>query len=272
MRRAAYIAGIANAQRVARDAVLTVAESVRPGDTELEVCDRIARELARAKVAHWLHTPYAWWGERTRFDWHGRWETAALPSERRLEPGEPFILDVAPLVAGFPADFAYSGLAGAASGEQTAATHDALLAELSQLKQALVAWATPLTSTDLLCARVAQSVRDAELDVVHTRYPANVLGHTLEGFPNFSARAPRIGTGFQLPLLLTYAKGVVLHHLVGAPYPFLRERAPGRPLGLYAVEPHLGKDRYGAKFESVLLIDGSETRWLDPGLFGEVVG
>jgi len=267
MMRAAYIAGIANAQRVARDAVLTVAETVRPGDTELAVCDRIARELARAKVQHWLHTPYAWWGERTRFDWAGRWETEALPSERRLEAGEPFILDVAPLIAGFPADFAYSGLAGG-----HAAAYDALLAELARLKQALLDWATPLARTDEVCERVEQSIRTAELDVVHTRYPANVLGHTLEGFPNFSTSAPRIGTGFQLPLLLTYAKDIVLHHLAGTPYPFLSARAPGRPLGLYAVEPHLGKERLGAKFESVLLVDGTETRWLDPGLFGEVLG
>ena len=34
----------------------------------------------------------------------------------------------------------------------------------------------------------------------------------------------------------------------------------------------LGRGTLGAKFESVLLVDGSETRWLDPGLFGEVVG
>jgi len=244
---------------------------VRAGDTELEVCARITRELARAKVQHWLHTPYAWWGERTRFDWQGRWETAALPSARRLAAGEPFILDVAPLVAGFPADFAYSGLAGAGAGEG-AATHDTLLRELAQLKQALLEWATPLTRTGLLCAQVEESIHAAGHDVVHTRYPANVLGHTLEGFPNFSTSAPRIGTGFQLPLLLTYATGIALHHLTGAPYPFLSARAPGRPLGLYAVEPHLGKARFGAKFESVLLIDGTETRWLDPGLFGEVLG
>jgi hypothetical protein len=38
------------------------------------------------------------------------------------------------------------------------------------------------------------------------------------------------------------------------------------------VEPHLGRGKLGAKFESVLLVDGSETRWLDPGLFGEVTG
>jgi len=271
VKRSAYIAGIANAQRIAREAIMSVAGGVRPGDTERGVCARIEHELARAGVRHWLHTAYAWWGERTRFDWSGQWETNALPTERVLQAGEPFILDVAPIVAGFPADFAYSGVAGAPSSEQ-AATHAALLAELARVKEALALWATPRTGNDELCAKVAASINDAGLDVVHTRYPANVLGHTLEGFPNFSAAAPRIGTGFQLPLLLTYATGIVLHHLWGAPYPFLRANGPGRTLGLYAVEPHLGKNGFGAKFESVLLVDGDETRWLDPGLFGEVVG
>lgn len=269
--RADYVRGIANAQRVARDAVLTVADGVRPGDTEREACARITRELERARVGHWLHTPYAWWGERTRFDWDGRWETNALPSERRLEPGEAFILDVAPIVDGFPADFAYSGMADGA-GSAGASAHEGLLAELARVKTALLEWATPLSSSDEVCARVESAIHGAGLDVIHTRYPANVLGHTLEGFPNFSSGAPRIGTGFQLPLLLTYAQDIVLHHLWGTRYPFLRARAPGRPLGLYAVEPHLGKGTLGAKFESVLLVDGSETRWLDPGLFGEVVG
>lgn len=270
MMRAEYVAGIAAAQRVARDAILTVADTVRAGDTEREVCERIRRELARAKVRHWLHTPYAWWGERTRFDWQGQWETNALPSERRLEPGEAFILDVAPIVAGFPADFAYSGLCDAEPEQERA--HRGLLGELERIKRALVEWATPQRSADELCAEVERSIRGAELDVIHTRYPANVLGHTLEGFPNWSSSAPRVGTGFQLPLLLTYATGIVMHHLLGTPYPFLRARAPGRPLGLYAVEPHLGQHQLGAKFESVLLIDGTETRWLDPGLFGAVVG
>jgi len=108
--------------------------------------------------------------------------------------------------------------------------------------------------------------------VIHTRYPAHVLGQTREGFPNWWSAAPRIGSGFQLPLLLTYATGLVLHHLAGARYPFLNADAPGRPQGLYAIEPHLGKGPVGAKFESVLLIDGGETRWLDPELFGEVSG
>lgn len=262
--------GVAEAQRVAREAVLCVAQSVRPGDSERQVCARLERELHKARIAHWLHTPYAWWGERTCFAWRGMWETNALPSERLLLEGEAFILDVAPIVAGFPSDFAFSGCAS--SGGPSQLQHAALLACLTRIKSQILSWALDESGTEGLCVQVERAMQAAEAEVVHTRYPARVLGHTLEGFPNWSSGAPRVGTGFQLPLLLTYATGIVLHHLTGAPYPLLNATAPGRPRGLYAVEPHLGKGALGAKFESVLLVDGDETRWLDPGLFGEVVG
>jgi Xaa-Pro aminopeptidase len=267
--RSSYVAGIAAAQRVARDAVLAVLPSVKPGDTERQVAARLEREFRLAKVAHWLHTPYAWWGERTRFDWHGRWETNALPTDRVLQEGEAFVLDAAPIVGSFPADFAYSGFAGDAHG---ALAHVALLNQLAQLKRELVRWVREAESGGALCVRVAESIQSAGMDVIHTRYPAQVLAHTLEGFPNWCSSAPRVGTGFQLPLLVTYATGLLLHHLAGTPYPFLNAVAPGRPQGLYAVEPHLGKGLLGAKFESILLVDGDETRWLDPDLFGEVLG
>ena len=270
MMRTAYVKGIANAQRVAREAVLCVAEGVRPGDTERQVCARLEREFAKARVKHWLHTPYAWWGERTRFDWRGTWEINALPSDRMLGPGEAFVLDAAPLVLGFPADFAYSGCA--AGDPEATLEHRALLEQLSQLKRDILNWSTLDAGSAGLCRQVAGSIEAAGSDVIHTRYPAQVLGHTLEGFPNWCSDAPRLGTGFQLPLLLTYAGGLLLHHLAGAPYPFLNAGAPGRPQGLYALEPHLGKGRLGAKFESILLVDEDETRWLDPELFGEVTG
>ena len=268
--RIAYVKGVAHAQRVAREAVLSVARGVKPGDSERQVCARMERELRVAHIAHWLHTPYAWWGERTCFAWGGQWEPNALPSDRVLLEGEAFVLDAAPIVAGFPADFAFSGCAGL--GAASHPEHAGLLDQLTRIKSQILSWVTDEAGTAGLCARVEGAMRDAGVEVVHTRYPAQVLGHTLEGFPNWCSAAPRIGTGFQLPLLLTYATGMVLHHLAGAPYPFLNAGAPGRPQGLYAVEPHLGRGSLGAKFESVLLVDGDETRWLDPGLFGEVVG
>ena len=270
MMRTAYVKGIADAQRVAREVVLSVAETVRPGDSERTVCARLERQFAKARVQHWLHTPYAWWGERARFAWHGTWETHALPTDRVLVEGEAFVLDAAPIVARFPADFAYSGCApGDAEAEQT---HRGLLAQLAQIKRDILTWAVNDAGCAGLCRAVAQSIAAAGSDVVHTRYPAQVLGHTLEGFPNWCSSAPRIGSGFQLPLLLTYATGLLLHQLAGAPYPFLNAGAPGKVQGLYAIEPHLGKGTLGVKFESVLLVDAGETRWLDPELFGEVSG
>lgn len=268
--RASYVRGIANAQRVTREAVLAVAESVTPGDTERQVCARLEREFGRAKVKHWLHTPYAWWGERTRFDWRGTWEVNALPSDRVLREGEAFVLDAAPIVEGFPADFAYSGLA--AADPAAIAEHAEVRSCLAEIKRKLPLWASEANHGGALCEVVANEIRSAGFDVIHPLYPAQVLAHTLEGFPNWCSSAPRVGTGFQLPLLMTYATGIVLHHLAGAPYPFLNAGAPDRPRGLYAVEPHLARGNQGAKFESILLVDGSETRWLDPELFGAVLG
>jgi Xaa-Pro aminopeptidase len=50
MMRTAYVKGIANAQRVARAAVLCVAEGVKPGDSERQVCARLEHEFAKAGV------------------------------------------------------------------------------------------------------------------------------------------------------------------------------------------------------------------------------
>ena len=265
--RRAQVEGICRAQRLAREVILDVAQTVKAGDREREVAARIEAKLAAAKVHRWLHTAYAWFGERTRFGGFGNWESSALPSERRLAEGEPFILDVAPLIDGHPADFAYSGIAG---GDDAA--HRALLGELEGIKRDLVAWARDAASGSELCGRVDGAMRAAGREVIHTLYPAQVLGHSFDGFPNAFGALPRLGSGFQFPLLFSAAVGLIGHQLLGRPYPFLNDGAPGKPQGLFAVEPHLAQGAVGAKFESVLLIDGDETRWLDPGLFGEVVG
>src|SRR3954464_13648299 len=161
MMRTAYVKGIANAQRVAREAVLSVAQGVRAGDTERQVCARLEREFAKARVQHWLHTPYAWWGERTRFDWCGLWETHALPTDRVLAEGEPFILDAAPIVAGYAADFAYSGCAGGLP--EATRTHQRLLDRLTQLKRDLLTWSVSEAGSAELCRVVAHEIEASGL-------------------------------------------------------------------------------------------------------------
>ena len=260
------IAGIAAAQRVTRAVIHDVAEGVVPGDTETGVARKLEEGLKRAGARSWLHTPYAWFGDRTRFAGFHHWEPDALPTERRLGEGEGFILDAAPFVDGHPADYAYAGTCG------ETAEHERMCRTLATVKERLVHWAREAETGQALFEAAGAAIRDAGFDVVHHLYPAAVLGHRLDGLPRWLQRLPRVGWGFQPPLVAGYALALARHALTGRRYPFLNHVRADRPRGVFSVEPHLATGALGVKFESILVVDGDETRWLDPGLFGEVEG
>jgi Xaa-Pro aminopeptidase len=262
--RLAEISGIGEAQRVTRAVVHELAESLEPGVSERAVAERLEGRLARAGTRAWLHTPYAWFGERTRFAGFHSWEPDALPTERRLREGEAFILDAAPFIGGHPADYAFSGQLGEAP------EHERMCRTLKALKAGLVARARQAQTGRALFDSVGAAVREAGFDVVHPLYPGAVLGHRFDGLPRWLQRLPRIGWGFQPPLVVGYGLALLRHSLSGAPYPLINHVAPDRPVGIFAIEPHLASGSVGAKFESVLVVDGDETRWIDPGLFGDV--
>jgi hypothetical protein len=251
---------------VTREVIHETAATLRAGDTERQVVARIEARLTRAGVRKWLHTPYCWFGDRTRFTGFQHWEPDALPTDRELEEGAPFILDAAPLLHGHPADYAFSGVLGARSD------HGELLALLGEVKAGIVQWAQAASSGAELFQRVGAAAADAGFEVVHDQYPASVLGHSFDWVPSLATKLPRIGDGFQLALVGTYAVAMMRHRFTGAPYPFVNPLSRDRPQGLYAMEPHVALGGVGAKFESILLVDGDETRWLDPQLFGEVAG
>jgi hypothetical protein len=262
------VRGIASAQRRARSVIHDVAATLAAGDTERRVAERIEDALMRAGVRTWLHTAYAWFGERTRFGGFHDWEPDALPTERPLLPGEPYLLDAAPFVDGYPADYAFSGVLGEAPDAGYGKLRDAL----TRVKSCLVGWAREARDGKTLFDAVGAAARVAGLDAVHPLYPGAVLGHRFDSLPGWLQRLPRVGWGFQLPLVAGYGLAIFRHKLAGTPYPLLNPVAAGRPVGIFAVEPHLASGPVGAKFESILLLDGDETRWLDPELFGEVTG
>jgi hypothetical protein len=215
-------------------------------------------------VRAWFHTPYAWFGERTRFAGFHHWEPDALPAERRLAEGEMFILDAAPFVHGHPADYAYSGALGSSP------EHLEMRKTLQALKAKIVVLSREATTGRELFEATNAAVREAGFEVVHHLYPAAVLGHRFDGLPGWLERLPRIGYGFQPSLVAGYALALFRHALTGTRYPFINHVSRERPRGVFAIEPHLGSRGCGAKFESILVVDGDETRWLDPGLFGDV--
>jgi hypothetical protein len=266
--RLADVAGIAAAQRVTRAVIHDVAGTLAAGDSEQAVAQRLEAGLVRAGVRAWLHTPYAWFGERTRFAGFHDWEPDALPTGRRLDPGDAFILDAAPFVDGHPADYAFSGVFGTGGPQHT--VHRRLREALARLKDSLVGWARTAPTGKALFDTLGAAAREAGFDVVHSLYPGAVLGHRFDSLPRWLQRLPRVGWGFQPPLVVGYGLALARHRLAGAPYPLINHVAVDRPLGVFAIEPHIASGSVGAKFESVLVVDGDETRWLDPDLFGEV--
>src|SRR5262245_43164641 len=104
--------GFRRTQRIAYDAVLEVAGELAPGTTEKEAAARLRAALDARGVKRYFHVPFAWFGERTRFEGFGRIALDFFPSQKRLEQGMVAILDVAPIVDGFTSDIGYTFACG----------------------------------------------------------------------------------------------------------------------------------------------------------------
>lgn len=253
------IAGFRAAQRLAYASATSVAEKLRPGVTEIEAADMLARDLADRGARIFLHRPFAWFGEHSRFspnegDFH-----AYHPTEKTLEPGMPFILDISPIVDGYIADIGYSVCPDETPAQLAAKRYlYGLREELPKL------FASARTIPEIYEA-VGRSMKDAGFASCHTLYPFRVLGHRVSRLGRLAQRVRSVrlplalmGTDwFSLQALYAFAKGGVVNDL-------LTPENHGTKVGFWAIEPHLGGAGFGMKFEEILAVtaDG-EAFWID---------
>ncbi|MGV9701935.1 M24 family metallopeptidase [Streptomyces sp. NPDC003483] len=260
----AELRGFREVQRLAYDCAEAVAAQLRPGVTEREAA-RMQRDWLRERgVRDWFHLPFAWFGDRTAFV-NFRVPLQFFPTGRRLEPGMPFILDLAPVHRGFTADVGYSGSLGLNP------LQDRLLADLEAHRGLIlrgVRARRPLreiyADVDRLMVRQGYANR-------HRAYPFGVIAHKVDRVKERS-RSPRL-FGFGTQSLKGLAGDALRGHRDGwsplwSPYRFSDH--PPRP-GLWAVEPHLGFRGTGAKFEEILVVTDSRDPeqsafWLDDDL------
>lgn len=95
----AELRGFKEVQRLAYACAEAVAAQLRPGVTEREAAQMQRRWLRERGVRDWFHLPFAWFGDRTAFT-NFRIPLQFFPTDRRLEPGMAFILDMAPVHRG----------------------------------------------------------------------------------------------------------------------------------------------------------------------------
>ena len=246
--------GYRTAQRLAYKTVLSVACGLETGITEREASERIAAELGRRGVTNWFHRPFAWFGERSRFQDMRRFKDF-LPTERRLAAGEVAILDCAPMVGGFACDVGYAFSPG---------PHE----ELARAREWLWQLRQELPGMIESAPRAAEVWREVDARMVgagytncYRLYPFSVLGHRVGEF------SPQARWGGSIPIsqLSWFGRstyGFIFRH--GLFPPLLRSRSGRLAPGLWAIEPHLGGAGFGAKFEELLVVDSDgRARWLD---------
>lgn len=261
-------------QRLAYDIALTVESQLQVGMTELEVCTLIAAAQARNDVAQVFHQPYAWFGHRTLLgaDWASQAgrvgarpangvvpNTSFLPTEATLAEGVPLIIDLAPVVRGIASDVGYSCVLG-----KNVMFHD-LDRGLAGIRSFLLEGVRAGETLSDLYRELDFLLTQRGWENCHQHYPDRALGHLvfpLGHEPDRPSPLPGFGTAA--------AEGLVAAGLAavepGSPYPVWNDSPfsdrPAAP-GLWAVEPHIGRDGVGVKFEEVLVVTEDDAFWLD---------
>ncbi|MEV4432087.1 M24 family metallopeptidase [Streptomyces sp. NPDC049555] len=260
----AELEGFRRVQRLAYACAEAVAARLRPGVTEREAA-RMQREWLYGRgVRDWFHLPFAWFGDRTAFTGF-RVPLQFFPTGRRLEPGMPFILDMAPVLDGFTADIGYSGCLGANL------LHDRLMDDLAEHRELIlreVRERRPLREIYEDVERLM--VRQGHVNR-HRAYPFGVIAHKVGRVPQRRFSPQVLGFGTQA--LKGLAADALRGHREGWSPLWSPRRSsdhPPRP-GLWAVEPHLGFRGTGAKFEELLVVTDSRDPeesafWLDDDL------
>jgi hypothetical protein len=271
---AAELDAFRQAQRLAYDIAVRVEEQLQIGMTEAEVCTLIAAAQARNNVIQVFHEPFAWFGSRTVLgdDWApdvtdveemaatgASPSTPFFPTDQLLAHGMPLILDLAPVVRGFSSDIGYSCRLG------RNAVFDELDAGLAHIRTFLLEGIRSGETMLSLYRALDDLIDERGWQNCHQHYPDRALGHLvfpLRHDPLRPSRIPGFGPAAAEGLLAAGLEAIEN----GTCYPVWNDSSftdhPAAP-GLWAVEPHIGRDGVGVKFEELLVVTGDDAYWLD---------
>lgn len=242
-----------DAQNLAYEATLKVSRLLQEGMTEKEVANLLDTYCRDLGVKSYFHKPFAWFGDRTRYlDFSQPWHF--LSGDKVLKKGYVVILDVAPILNGHVADIGYTFVFGESENPEHKKAKELLL----DLRSKLPEWFESSMSTTEIWKKCDEVIKEAGFDNIYQMYPFSVLGHKVHKVP--FGRLPSITAPFGWHSIWSLGSRGIFSELLGP-------RHTGSKLGNWAIEPHIGGDGFGAKFEEILVVDETETgkiraRWL----------
>jgi Xaa-Pro aminopeptidase len=267
------LAQIKALQRVAYDCVEEVAAGLTAGVTEREAAERVGAALRARGVEGFFHTPFAWFGDRAGFwgfrppSWRRPLDNVAFarqffPTDRRLEVGMSGILDAAPIRGGLCADIGYAFALG--DNEDLAQAR----ADLLEIRELVIEQVRAGRTMREIYRAVDAAIAELGYESAHALYPSRVLGHKIGRIPLAGLRSGMVA-GFDARTYL-YLGGLIVRSLPGLRrLPLWNESAfsDARPSpGLWAIEPHIRKPGFGAKWEEIMVVTDADAYWLDNDL------
>ena len=246
-------------QRASYAVLEDVARSLQSGETEKDVTRRLRKRFHEQGVHHYFHVPVALFGERTAYPGDFG-QLGALPTDQRLARGMPVILDAAPIYQGYTVDTSLAVPFGE-NREQAA-----LVRALQPLRELILRRVQERATFRAIAREVDEVIRAQGYENCHKKHIAFVLGHRVTRVPDSWLHRRRVwGLGVeQVGWFVGKTFGAQRFGGGGSPnWNHTRSSDHAPTPGLWAVEPHLGKDGVGAKFEEILVITESDAYWLD---------
>lgn len=248
---------------------------LQPGKTEKEIAEEVWAAQRAGGYHQVFHEPFVWIGPRTVLgaDWAPADDVAQaanmgrtspfFPTDEAIKENTPVIIDIAVVSAhGFPQDLGYSCIVGRNQ------VYDELLAGLQPMRSFLLQRVRRGETLKRIYEELNVLIADQGWENCHQHYPAHALGHLVPRLPPEPQRAPVI-QGFGVAASEALATASLQAHRDHTCLPVWNVHPdadfPPTP-GIWAVEPHIGKGKIGAKWEELLVVTDTDAYWLDDDL------
>jgi hypothetical protein len=266
-------------QNIAINCAKDTYKKLEVGTTEKEACEMMNEYLKKYGITEYFHHPFAWFGDRTKFHEFSRplpllnkkfdlklpslknplphFGLEFMPTDRALVKNEAVILDVAPIQGDHFADIGYSEYFGENEKFNKAKVF------LETLKKEIPNIIRADRNIKRICRRVNDIIALAGYGNCHQLYPLSVLGHKVGNIPKIKLPNFKV-LGFS-PKAFTF----LFSHNLTAPFYFNKETPyltdsidKDISNGFWAIEPHIGAQDFGLKFEEILRIDNDSIYWI----------
>lgn len=226
------------------------------GITEREVARLLMKAYRAEGVKAWFHLPVVLFGDRTALP--DPWTVLSFwPTDRELQPGDAVILDASPIFGDTLVDTSQSLHHGPNDAHDEIAAAD--LGYRTTVLDAVRAGAT----FKEIAVGVDAQLTSAGYENRHRLHPGAVLGHRVA---KLERAAEPDADGFDQALI-----GWFVANVAAAQPPAIASPTWGAYAGsdhppadgLWAVEPHIARNGIGVKWEELLVIAGSDVRWLE---------